>query len=76
MTNEELKAAIEVIEGDVPNLSDYEIVGVYFSDCDKYADRCRIVVEAARELLQLKEGTSPDMVLVPRERIDTACGKV
>lgn len=59
MTNEELKAAIELfsyIEGIAKEMPD-----------NPYAKSQYNVLLAARELSQLKDGTHPDMVMVPRE---------
>lgn len=59
MTNEELKAAIELfryIEGITKEMPD-----------NRYAKSQYNVILAARELSQLKDGTHPDMVMVPRE---------
>ena len=52
MTNEELKAAIA--QWDTKHTT--------------FIRGIKAFIEAARELLQLKEGAHPDMVLVPREQ--------
>ena len=54
MTNEELKAAIEHTA---------KKCGV------PYDKEATIVIEAARELSQLRDGTHPDMVMVPRDTV-------
>lgn len=51
-----LKEALSIFEKGIPDLTDYEIVGVYLADCEKYEDRCHMVVKAARAYLKLQRG--------------------
>ena len=51
-----LKEALSIFEKGIPDLTDYEIVGVYLADCEKYEDRCHMVVKAARAYLALQGG--------------------
>lgn len=52
-----LKDAIQVFEKGLPDLSDYEVVGVYLADCERYEDRCRMILHAAKEYLKISERT-------------------
>ena len=71
MTNEELKAAIR----DFNNAYNYEedneehvkLFDGRYTDIFEYWRELDIITQAARELSQLKDGTHPDMVMVPRE---------
>lgn len=62
MTNEELKAAIKYVNDFATDVDDEGL------DRDGNARHFFNVVKASSELLQLKEGTHPDMVMVPREQ--------
>ena len=55
MTNEELKSAIKFFNG----VWNVEMLG--------FLPSLNIFFDAARELSQLKDGTHPDMVMVPRD---------
>lgn len=59
MTNEELNAAIA-------DISEFGIC-----DDSDHIGHLRIAIQAARELSQLKDGTHPDMVMVPRKATKT-----
>lgn len=69
MTNEELKAAII----DFNNAYNYEedneehvkLFEGRYPDIFEYWRELDIITQAARELSQLKDGTHPDMVMVP-----------
>lgn len=72
MTNEELKAAIELVQrhqdwrrGANIGMENVRLLGVSI-------DR---VLQAARELSQLKDGTHPDMVMVPRCKEESQVSK-
>lgn len=62
MTNTELDEAIEYVNDFAKDVDDEGL------DRDGNARHYFNVVEAARELSQLKEGTHPDMVMVHREQ--------
>lgn len=74
MTNEELKAAIR----DFNNAYNYEedneehvkLFEGRYPDIFEYWRELDIITQAARELLQLKDGTHPDMVMVNRAELD------
>ena len=67
MTNDELKAALKKYSFDMPDISHYETVGEYLDDEAEYRKASYMIEQAARELSQLKDGTHPDMVMVPRD---------
>lgn len=54
-TIEGLDEAIAVFEKGAPDLADYETVGVYFADCERYADRCLMVLRAARAYSRMQK---------------------
>ena len=67
MTDKELDEAIRKTEFDPPDISDYEKAGDFFTAESEYRAAYFVIRKAARELSQLKDGTHPDMVMVPRE---------
>ena len=64
MTNEELKAAIKYVNDFATDVDDEGL------DRDGNARHFFNVVKASSELLQLKEGTHPDMVIVKMAELD------
>lgn len=62
--NEELKVAIELVQRHQDWRRGAEIEMENPKELGVSIDT---VIEAARELLQLKDGTHPDMVMVPKE---------
>lgn len=76
-----LDEAITVFEKGVPDLADYEIVGVYLADCEKYEDRCHMVAEAARAYAALPKMKKVDLgdcklKIVPSDPSEFAKGYV
>ena len=69
MTDKELDEAIRKTEFDPPDISDYEKAGDFFTAESEYRAAYFVIRKAARELSQLRDGTHPDMVMVPRDTV-------